>query len=73
MDRPIRDRKPTSWTARVLAPLVLVVVVGAVFLIVSGSLSGDDDSEKSDGAKRDGDDRLRAERPGRGRGRATTW
>jgi hypothetical protein len=51
MDRPIRDRKPTSWTARILAPLLLVVVVGAVFLVVSGSLGGDDDSEKSDGGK----------------------
>jgi len=44
-----RDRKPTSWTARVLAPLVLVVAVGAVILIVSGSLSGNDSSKKSDG------------------------
>ena len=42
MDRPIRDRKPTSWTARVLAPLLLVAAVGAVILIVSGTLSGDD-------------------------------
>lgn len=50
MDRPIRDRKPTSWTARVLAPLLLVAAVGAVILIVSGSLSSDDDgSDKSDG------------------------
>ena len=44
-----RNRKPTSWTARVLAPLVLVVAVGAVIIIVSGSLSSDDSSKKSDG------------------------
>ncbi len=48
MDRPIRDRKPTSWTARILAPLLLVAAIGAVFLVVSGSLSGDDDSESSE-------------------------
>ncbi len=48
MDRPIRDRKPTSWTARVLAPLLLVVAVGAVILIVSGSLGGEDDPDSSD-------------------------
>jgi hypothetical protein len=49
MDRPIRDRKPTSWTARILAPLLLVVVVGAVALVVSGSLSGEDEPERSEG------------------------
>jgi hypothetical protein len=50
MDGSIRDRKPRSWTARILAPLLLVVAVGAVVIIVSGSL-GDDDSKKSDGGK----------------------
>jgi LysM repeat protein len=47
MDRSARDRKPRSWTARILAPLLLEVVVGAVVIIVSGSL-GDDSSTKSD-------------------------
>jgi hypothetical protein len=51
MDGSIRDRKPTSWTARVLAPLLLIVAIGAVVLIVSGSLSGDDSSDKSDHGK----------------------
>jgi hypothetical protein len=50
MDGSIRDRKPRSWTARILAPLLLVVAVGAVVIIVSGSL-GDDDSKKSDEGK----------------------
>jgi hypothetical protein len=49
MDGSARNRKPTSWTARVLAPLLLVVAVGAVVLIISGSLGGDDGSKKSDG------------------------
>jgi hypothetical protein len=50
MDQSNRDRKPTSWTARILAPVVLVIAVGAVALVVSGSLgSGDDDSDKSKG------------------------
>ncbi len=49
MDGSARNRKPTSWTARILAPLLLVVAVGAVVIIVSGSLGGDDGSKKSDG------------------------
>jgi hypothetical protein len=48
MDGSARNRKPTSWTARILAPLLLVVAIGAVVIIVSGSLSGDDDSKKSE-------------------------
>jgi hypothetical protein len=48
MDRSTRDRKPTSWTARILAPLLLIVAVGAVVIIVSGSLGNDDDSDGSD-------------------------
>lgn len=49
MNGSARDRRPTSWTARVLAPLLLVVAVGAVVIIVSGSLGGSDSSKKSDG------------------------
>lgn len=41
------DRKPTSWTARVLAPIVLVVVVAAIILVVTGSQSSDDGSKGS--------------------------
>lgn len=41
------ERKPTSWTARVLAPILLVVVAAAIVLIVSGSLSGGDDDSSS--------------------------
>jgi hypothetical protein len=51
MEGSAKNRTPTSWTARILAPLVLVIAVAAVFLIVSGSLSGDDDSKKSDEGK----------------------
>ena len=43
MEGSRRERRPTSWTARVLAPLVLASVIAAVLLIVSGSLSNDDD------------------------------
>ena len=38
------DRKPTSWTARILAPVLLVVVAAAIVLIVSGTLESDDGS-----------------------------
>ncbi|MDX6581326.1 MAG: hypothetical protein QOI10_510 [Solirubrobacterales bacterium] len=38
------DRKPTSWTARVLAPVVLVAVAAAIVLVISGTLTNDDQS-----------------------------
>jgi hypothetical protein len=43
------DRKPTSWTARVLAPVVLVAVAAAIILVISGSLSDDDGDGESAG------------------------
>jgi len=46
------ERKPTSWTARVLAPVLLIVVAAAIVLIVSGSLSGNDDGSSSEDHKR---------------------
>lgn len=47
-----RNRTPTSWTARILAPVLLIVAIGAVVIIVSGTLGGDDDASKeSDGGK----------------------
>ena len=33
MPGPSDDRKPTSWTARVLAPLLLLVVAAAIVLV----------------------------------------
>jgi hypothetical protein len=48
MPGPNDDRRPTSWTARVLAPVVLVVVTAALVLVISGSLSGEDTSSKKD-------------------------
>lgn len=44
------DRRPANWTARILAPIFLVIVTAAIILVVSGSLSsddGDDGSSKS--------------------------
>ena len=41
------DRKPTSWTARVLAPVFLVAVAAALVLVISGTLSDDSGSEES--------------------------
>ncbi len=43
MEASSGDRKPTSWTARILAPVLLVVVAAAIVLIVSGSLDSSDD------------------------------
>jgi hypothetical protein len=41
------DRKPNSWTARVLAPVFLVGVAAALVLVISGTLSDDSGSEES--------------------------
>ena len=41
------DRKPNSWTARVLAPVFLVGVAAALVLVISGTLSGGSDSDES--------------------------
>ena len=44
------DRRPANWTARILAPIFLVIVTAAIILVISGSLSsddGDDGSSKS--------------------------
>jgi LysM domain len=40
------DRTPRSWTARVLAPLLLIAVAAAIVLVITGTLAdGDDDGE----------------------------
>ena len=41
------DRKPTSWTARVLAPVFLVAAAAAIVLVIGGTLSGDSGSDES--------------------------
>ena len=41
------DRKPNSWTARVLAPVFLVAVAAALVLVISGTLSEDGGSDES--------------------------
>ena len=41
------DRKPTSWTARILAPVLLIVVAAAIVLIVSGTMKSDDSDSTS--------------------------
>ncbi len=47
MDPSGREPKPTNWTARILAPLVLVAALAAIVIVVSSSM---DASEDSDGA-----------------------
>ena len=46
---PVRndDSKPTSWTARVLAPLLLIAVAAAIVLVISDSLSDDSGGNES--------------------------
>ncbi len=47
MDPSGREPKPTSWTARILAPLVIVAAIAAIVLVVSGSMNDSDDSDDS--------------------------
>lgn len=42
-----REPEPGSWTARILAPLVLVAAVVAIVLVISGSMDASDDSDDS--------------------------
>lgn len=45
------ERKPASWTARILAPLALALTVAGVVIVVSGSFDGSDDEKKDRGAR----------------------
>jgi hypothetical protein len=36
------DGRPSNWTARILAPLALLIVAGTVLVLVTGNLDGDD-------------------------------
>lgn len=47
-DRRPQDGGPSSWTARILAPLALLMVAGAIVLLVAGNLGGSDDRKKGD-------------------------
>lgn len=47
MDPSGREPKPTNWTARILAPLVLVAAVAAIVLVVSGSMDASENSDSS--------------------------
>jgi hypothetical protein len=40
------NRKPASWTARILAPLALLIAVAAIVLVVTGSLDSSDDDDR---------------------------
>ena len=51
---PSNGRGPASWTARILAPVALIVVGLVVVLVVSGSLGGDEDDGKESRRERIG-------------------
>lgn len=52
-ERPPQDGTPTSWTARILAPLALVIVAGAIIVVVSTASSGSEDSKRERGNRND--------------------
>ena len=47
MDPSGREPEPANWTARILAPLVLVAALAAIVLVISGSMGASDDSDNS--------------------------
>lgn len=63
------DREPASWTARVLAPVMLVVAAAAIIMIVNGSIGGGDEeggggerpqaSTPSEGCQPDAEDAVK--------------
>jgi hypothetical protein len=48
---PSSEHGPANWTARILAPVALVLAALVVLLVVTGSLGGDEDNGK--GGKRE--------------------
>jgi hypothetical protein len=44
------NRKPTRWTARILAPLALLIAVAAIVFVIAGSLDSSD--EEGEGRER---------------------
>lgn len=40
-----RDREPASWTARILAPVVLALAAAAIVLVINGSVGGADEAD----------------------------
>lgn len=46
-----QDRRPASWTARIVVPLVLALVAAAIVLIVTGTLSSTEDGGEKDRPK----------------------
>jgi len=42
------NRGPTSWTARIVAPLALAIAAAALIVVISGSLPVSDDDDKKD-------------------------
>ncbi len=46
-----RDRKPASWTARILAPVVLAIAAAAIVLVVNGSVGGADEGDDGGGGR----------------------
>jgi hypothetical protein len=50
-ERGSQDGRPSSWTARILAPLALLIVAGAVILLITGTLDGDDEKGRDRGER----------------------
>lgn len=47
-ERRPQDSGPSSWTARIFAPLALLMVAGAIVLLVAGNLGGPGDRKKDE-------------------------
>jgi LysM repeat protein len=43
-----QSRKPSSWTARILAPLALAIVAGAIVVVVGTSLDSSEDGTRDE-------------------------
>jgi hypothetical protein len=50
-ERGSQDGRPSNWTARILAPLALLIVAGAIILLITGTLDGDDGKGRDRGER----------------------
>lgn len=50
-ERGSQDGRPSNWTARILAPLALLIVAGAIILLITGTLDGDDGNGRDRGER----------------------
>ena len=66
------NRGPTSWTARIVAPLALAIVAAALVVVITGTVGSSDDDDKRDDRGQTASNAIASRTPSRPSRRATT-